>query len=124
MVNLQLYSTDPVLNMAMGVFFVLFAFLFFLLAVWIRSLFIRKATGKPPVLPGLSILIPAHNEQHIIASCLDAIAAADYPSDRMEILVIDDGSSDSTREIVRHFISKHPALDAHLLRSTRGKSGR
>jgi glycosyltransferase involved in cell wall biosynthesis len=56
----------------------------------------------------LSIIIPAYNEEKFIATILEKVLAVelDYNFER-EILVVDDASSDSTREIVNEFIKKH-----------------
>ena len=46
-----------------------------------------------------SVIIPAKNEAANISACLSSIARADYDHAKIEVLVIDNGSSDSTREI-------------------------
>jgi len=43
-----------------------------------------------------SIIIPAKNEEAYIGRCLDSILHTDYPRDRFEVLVVDNGSSDRT----------------------------
>ena len=48
-----------------------------------------------------SIIIPAYNEANFIADCLDSILAVDYPREKIEIIVIDNGSTDRTRDIVK-----------------------
>jgi glycosyltransferase involved in cell wall biosynthesis len=48
-----------------------------------------------------SIIIPAKNEEKNIGHCLDSINAMDFETGRFEVLVIDNGSSDRTVEIVR-----------------------
>jgi cellulose synthase/poly-beta-1,6-N-acetylglucosamine synthase-like glycosyltransferase len=53
-----------------------------------------------PVLPRVSIVIPARNEAAFIGPGLEAVLAQDYPADRLEILVADGRSIDATREIV------------------------
>lgn len=52
-------------------------------------------------LPMVSIMIPAHNEENVIAHTIANMQRLDYP--RFEIVVIDDHSSDRTSEIVRQF---------------------
>ncbi len=55
--------------------------------------------------PRVCILIPAHNEETVIQRTLEAMVKLEYPHDKLDILVINDGSSDKTGEIVEH-ISK------------------
>lgn len=52
--------------------------------------------------PGVSILIPAHNEERVIGNALRAATAIDYPD--YEVVVVDDGSTDDTRGIVEDFV--------------------
>ncbi len=51
-------------------------------------------------LPFLSVVIPCRNEVRFLARCLDSILAGGYPAGRMEVLVVDGGSSDGTRELI------------------------
>ena len=46
--------------------------------------------------PGMSIIIPAYNEGAMVRKAVEACARAEYPRDRLEIIVIDDGSTDDT----------------------------
>lgn len=46
--------------------------------------------------PQLSVLVPAYNEEGYVGPCIDALLSASYPRDRLEVLVIDDGSTDGT----------------------------
>jgi glycosyltransferase involved in cell wall biosynthesis len=48
----------------------------------------------------LSIVMPAFNERHSIREILAAVQAVDLPSLEREIIIVDDGSSDGTREIL------------------------
>jgi cellulose synthase/poly-beta-1,6-N-acetylglucosamine synthase-like glycosyltransferase len=50
--------------------------------------------------PRVCILIPAHNEEKVIRRTVEAMMKFDYPLENLEILVINDGSSDRTGEIV------------------------
>lgn len=63
----------------------------------------------------LSIIIPVRNEERFIAETLLALANQDYPKDRLEIIIVDGRSTDSTRAEVERFIADHPELNVRLL---------
>jgi cellulose synthase/poly-beta-1,6-N-acetylglucosamine synthase-like glycosyltransferase len=62
----------------------------------IFRLFDEHTEAEPPATgwPGVTLLIPAYNEQQVIATCVRAALAVDYPA--LEVLVLDDGSQDET----------------------------
>ncbi len=47
------------------------------------------------------MIVPVRNGESAIAGCLDAILATDYPPDRREILVVDNGSTDETAALIK-----------------------
>lgn len=53
--------------------------------------------------PLISIIIPVLNAQQHIGSCLEALLLQDYPKDKFEIIVLDNGSSDKTVEIIKKY---------------------
>jgi cellulose synthase/poly-beta-1,6-N-acetylglucosamine synthase-like glycosyltransferase len=56
--------------------------------------------------PSVSLLISAFNESQVIAAKLENALALEYPRDRLEIVVISDGSDDGTDEIVQQFSAR------------------
>lgn len=58
-------------------------------------------------LPSVSLIMPAFNEENYIALALRAALQQDYPTDKLEILIADGGSTDRTRDIVNEFSRKH-----------------
>jgi cellulose synthase/poly-beta-1,6-N-acetylglucosamine synthase-like glycosyltransferase len=72
----------------------------------IRTRTVRKAD----VTPGVTVIIPAHDEESVIATRLDNLLALDYPAEQLEILVVSDGSTDRTDEIVQ----EHAARDSRI----------
>lgn len=58
--------------------------------------------------PKISIVVPAYNCETYIADCLESIAGQTF--DAYEVIVVNDGSSDRTEEIVRDFIKKDKRL--------------
>jgi hypothetical protein len=54
-------------------------------------------------IPFVSILIDTFNHEKFIANAINSVLTQDFPSARREILVVDDGSTDRTREILEEF---------------------
>ena len=63
----------------------------------------KSPVQKKEITPDISIMIPAHNEEKVIAGKLGNVLALDYLKDRMEIVLILDGCSDKTGEIAKSF---------------------
>ena len=55
----------------------------------------------------LSIIIPLYNKEKYIEYCLKSVVSQDLPSSEYEIIVIDDGSTDSSAEIAEGFACQH-----------------
>jgi len=53
--------------------------------------------------PFISVIIPAHNEEDSIVSKIDSIFQQSYPEDKMEIIVVDDGSTDNTLTFLKKY---------------------
>jgi cellulose synthase/poly-beta-1,6-N-acetylglucosamine synthase-like glycosyltransferase len=62
---------------------------------------------EPPIdedwTPYVSIIVPAYNEEKYISKCLEMLLNIDYPKERLEIIVINDGSTDNTEKEARKF---------------------
>jgi mycofactocin system glycosyltransferase len=53
--------------------------------------------------PHISVIIPTRDRRAELAECLGSVVAQDYPEDKVEIIVVDDGSRDGTAELVSRF---------------------
>ncbi len=60
--------------------------------------------------PNISVIVPARNEGHNLPRCLDCLLHQDYPADRLNIVVVDDNSTDDTFAIGSSFEKKSPNL--------------
>ena len=93
-------------------YFILFLYIFLTSVYAIKILFFyrglfRLKPGENKNQHAVSILVAARNEQDNISACLDSLLQQDYPRDRLEIIVIDDDSEDSTAEIVKNYAARH-----------------
>jgi biofilm PGA synthesis N-glycosyltransferase PgaC len=63
----------------------------------LAALFVRAPSAPPPLEPPLlSIIIPCHNEAGHVAAKLEDLRTVDYPRDKLEVVVVSDGSDDGT----------------------------
>lgn len=79
----------------------------------------------PEDLPVVSLLVAAKNEEVVIDRLVRALCSQNYPSDRLEVWIIDDDSSDRTPQVLAKLQQEFPQL--HTIRrkagATGGKSG-
>lgn len=73
--------------------------------------------------PTVTVLIAAHNEEAVIADCMQALLEVDYPADKLVIIPVNDRSTDRTREIIDGFVHRYPGRITPFHRSG-GKPGK
>ena len=72
--------------------------------------------------PSLTVIIPAYNEGAMVLQSIESVAKADYPHERLEILVVDDGSKDDTWSYISQAAERYPGLVTALRQDrNRGK---
>jgi poly-beta-1,6-N-acetyl-D-glucosamine synthase len=69
--------------------------------------------------PSISVVIAAFNEEACIERKLENLAQTDYPKDRLQIIIVSDGSTDRTNELLRTITL--PGLEVILLAERKGK---
>jgi chlorobactene glucosyltransferase len=87
----------------------MYALLAYSALVFLLNLFYfrrRRAAPPPATYEKISVLIPARNEEANLTRCLDSLLAQSYPN--LEILVMDDDSTDRTWVLARDYASRHP----------------
>ena len=65
----------------------------------------RRSAAPEYRAPSLTVVMPARNEAAAIARSLERLASAECPAERFSVLLVDDGSADSTGEIMERFAS-------------------
>ena len=66
----------------------------------------EKLMSKIENLPAVSVLVPAKNEGSVLSATINALLELDYPKDKIELVIINDGSTDGTKEILDDYASK------------------
>ena len=76
-------------------------------------------------LPAVSVVVPCHNEELVIARTIRALLALDYPAAKIEILIVNDGSTDRTADAAGEFTSdpRVRVIEVPLSLAARGKAG-
>ena len=86
-------------------FFTLYLEVFFLITFFEERL---KLTTKSPIdklsyYPSVTIIVPCWNEETTVSKTVESLLSLRYPKDKLEIFVIDDGSTDKTWGVVQKF---------------------
>jgi cellulose synthase/poly-beta-1,6-N-acetylglucosamine synthase-like glycosyltransferase len=128
---------ESILELDLSILFLVAVILIWFMIAWqlvltmmgfrhhVRSLRERDACAKLDLeWPAVSILIPAHNEELVIDDTLAAMCALDYPADRLEIIVVNDGSSDATGRIVDEWSRRDPRVIPYTVPAGEGGRGK
>lgn len=73
--------------------------------------------------PSASILVPAYNEENNIQTTLTSLTNIDYPKNKLEVIVVNDGSTDNTQDLVEKFIIKNKGFNIRLINKKNGGKG-
>jgi cellulose synthase/poly-beta-1,6-N-acetylglucosamine synthase-like glycosyltransferase len=74
------------------------------------------------VMPRITVLVPMHNEENVAADVLQALVDCDYDWSRLQIVAINDRSTDNTRSIIDAYARKYPIV--HPLHRENGIGGK
>jgi Glycosyltransferases, probably involved in cell wall biogenesis len=82
----------------------------------------EEVDGQSFSYPSCSILIPAHNEEKVIGATIESMLKLDYPKKKLRIIVINDGSTDTTKKIIERYAKRDSRVE--LFNIPRGKGGK
>ena len=90
--------------------------------------YLRRERGQAPVdqpplmasPPLVSIIVPCHNEEQVVAETIQSLVEQRYPS--LEIIAVDDGSTDGTAAILAELAGRHDRLRVIALEQNQGKA--
>ena len=74
--------------------------------LWLLARFRHLPTHRSPILPSVSIIIAARNEEATLPAKIENLSLTNYPRELLQIVIASDGSSDRTAEILRHHSSQ------------------
>ncbi|MBI2135104.1 glycosyltransferase family 2 protein [Candidatus Woesearchaeota archaeon] len=83
----------------------------------------KRKAKKLQKLPFVSIVIPAFNEEKKIRPTVKSVLELEYPRDKYEIIVVNDGSTDKTQEITKSIINEYKSHDIKLISQTNKGKG-
>ena len=84
---------------------IIYIYIGYPLIVWLLARIKRRQIQKAPIIPTVTIVIPAYNEEEHIRETLINKFQLDYPKEKLEIIVVSDHSTDRTDEITREYLS-------------------
>lgn len=76
----------------------------------------NKKKQKMPIeekneeVPTYSIIVPTKNEEVVIGRCLKSLIDLDYPKEKLQIIIVDGNSTDSTPQICSEYVAKYPGV--------------
>jgi glycosyltransferase involved in cell wall biosynthesis len=74
--------------------------------------------------PFVSVVVPTWNRATLLPGLLDSLLAQDYPRDRFEVVVVDDGSTDDTAAVVRRYGDRGTGPAVRLVQQANGGGNR
>ncbi len=100
---MKLITRPTILWILMGTILLTFRTVF-----WLRYHPFASATFADA--PYLTVIIPAFNEGEMVLKSIESVATARYPQDRLEIFVVDDGSTDDTWKYIQQGAARFPQV--------------
>ena len=96
------------------IYLVLFFFGIFFIMIFIilhyRNLKILFDSPKLKKYPSVSILVPAYNEEGNLEDSVEHLIELEYPKEKLEIIIINDGSKDNTAKIAEKLSKKYKQI--------------
>jgi len=66
-----------------------------------------RRNKKPRYFPTISVIIPAYNEEESIVHSVSSVLSNNYPQEKIQIIVVNDGSTDKTEQVIKDFVLNH-----------------
>ena len=83
-----------------SLFLIFFAYVSYPVWLYFRARVCPQPILRAPIFPSVTIVLAAHNEARALPRKIQNLAALDYPQDRLEVIIVSDGSTDETNEFL------------------------
>lgn len=93
---------------------------FFVIYLYVKR--IEVSYTDPRHYVPVSVIVPTYNEEEYVGACIRSIMEQDYPKDMYEVIVVDDGSDDTTAIILRHLAEKYSNMRVIIHYENMGKA--
>ena len=80
----------------------------------------RADTPSASAMPGVSIIVPAYNEEKVLPAKIENLRELDFPRERLQVIFVSDGSEDGTNQILQNLREEN--YDCILLNERKGKA--
>jgi cellulose synthase/poly-beta-1,6-N-acetylglucosamine synthase-like glycosyltransferase len=101
-------------------FLIMFAYAGYPICLYLRAKLWPRPVRRASIFPRVTIVLAVHNEEKTISAKLRNLAALDYPADLLEVIVVSDGSTDDTNNILAAW--QNPVCRTVILPAHRGKA--
>jgi len=98
----------------------MYAFVGYPVWIYLSGRLHSRSWRQEPILPTVSIVLAVHNGDTLVRRQISRLLSFDYPSNLLNIIVVSDGSTDGTDEILGSI--RHPSVKIILLQERRGKA--
>lgn len=102
--------------------FLFYTYLGYPFVLYLFSTVRKREVKKRYIFPKISVVIAALNEEKYIGRRIDNLLNQNYPSGKMEIIVVSDGSQDGTEDIVRAFAERNENIKLFSFEMRKGKA--
>jgi poly-beta-1,6-N-acetyl-D-glucosamine synthase len=98
-----------------------YTFAGYVLWLWLRSLFHARQVRRAAIVPSVSVVMVVRNEEGVLEEKFRNLLNLDYPSEQLQLIVVSDGSTDGTDEILREY-AKDPRIHVFMSSLQKGKA--
>lgn len=117
--NIILQKNNKHFKIRIGIYFIALFLLYFIR--YFIALFYKDKEIDPNFLPSVAVIIPVKNEENVIYETISRCYKNGYPLNLLDVIIIDDGSTDNTLKEIKRAKRKFPSLKYKSYAVNRGK---